>query len=138
MSTRACYLFSRLSKQLRNNLRPFVPTILQSLQPHLARIATRPLAEPSSTSSSAPSGGAGGTVAVAGSGTGRDVGAQRAGAAMVDDRLYVFEAVGMLLGQDEIAADEQLAMLNALLQPLREQVRRDPISVDGAAGQLCS
>ena len=39
-----------------------------------------------------------------------------------DDRLYVFEAVGLLLGQEEIAAEEQQAMLSALLQPLREQV----------------
>lgn len=41
VSTRACYLFCRLVKVLRQNLRQLLPDILQSLSPHLLRIATQ-------------------------------------------------------------------------------------------------
>jgi hypothetical protein len=45
VSTRACYLFCRLSKSVRNNLRPYLPNILTSLEGHLARIATTPVGD---------------------------------------------------------------------------------------------
>ena len=83
VSTRSCYLFSRLSKQLHLNLRPFVPTILQALQPHLARIVTRPVADLPLTLMGSGGGGGGGGGAGGVSGTGRDVGSQRAGASLV-------------------------------------------------------
>lgn len=37
-------------------------------------------------------------------------------------RLYAYEGVGMLLGQEDLAADEQHAYVAALLQPLIHQV----------------
>ena len=37
-------------------------------------------------------------------------------------RLYAFEAVGLLLGQEELPADEQQAYIAALLCPLIHQV----------------
>lgn len=37
-------------------------------------------------------------------------------------RLYAYEGVGMLLGQEELAAEEQHAYIAALLQPLIQQV----------------
>ena len=40
---RACYLFSRLAKLLRQTLAPFLPDILVSLQPLLDAIAGDPL-----------------------------------------------------------------------------------------------
>ncbi len=40
---RACYLFSRLAKLLRQTLAPFLPDILASLQPLLVAIAADPL-----------------------------------------------------------------------------------------------
>lgn len=40
--TRACYLFSRLVKGLRQNIRRFVREVLHSIQGHLVRIATHP------------------------------------------------------------------------------------------------
>ncbi|GFR43596.1 hypothetical protein Agub_g4693, partial [Astrephomene gubernaculifera] len=43
VSTRACYLFSRLVKALRQNVRPYLPDMLASLQPHLQRVLTTPL-----------------------------------------------------------------------------------------------
>lgn len=45
VSTRACYLFSRLVKVLRQNIRAFVREILHSIQGHLVHIATHPPAE---------------------------------------------------------------------------------------------
>ncbi len=43
--------------------------------------------------------------------------------AVVDDRLYVFEAVGLLLGQDEVDAEQQAAALATLLQLLTVQIQ---------------
>ena len=45
VGTRACYLFSRLAKSLRQNLRPLLSDILVRLQPHLAHILASPLPE---------------------------------------------------------------------------------------------
>ena len=45
VATRACYLFSRLAKSLRQNLRPLLSDILVRLQPHLAHILANPLPE---------------------------------------------------------------------------------------------
>ena len=119
VAARACYLFCRLVKSLRSSLRPLAPSILQSLQPHLVRIATRPLMDlPSGASSSASAGGGGG----GGSAQRDGSGGKPANAAIVDDRLYVFEAVGLLLGQDEIPVEQQAVLLGSLLQPLKEQI----------------
>lgn len=35
----------------------------------------------------------------------------------------MFEAVGLLLGQEELPAEQQLAALNSLLQPLMQQIK---------------
>ena len=45
VGTRACYLFSRLVKSLRQNMRPLLSDILVRLQPHLAHILANPLPE---------------------------------------------------------------------------------------------
>mmetsp|Transcript_5354 Transcript_5354/g.11718 ORF Transcript_5354/g.11718 Transcript_5354/m.11718 type:complete len:1077 (-) Transcript_5354:655-3885(-) len=103
VSTRACYLFCRLVKTLRANLRPFLGMLLQNLQPHLLRIVSTPADDSYAQQN--------GTHKVATPVT-----------AVVDDRLYVFEAVGLLLGQDELPVQEQQTLLNALLQPLLEQI----------------
>ncbi len=45
--------------------------------------------------------------------------------ALCDDatcRLYAYEGVGVLLGQEELPAEEQHAYIAALLQPLIHQV----------------
>lgn len=46
LATRACYLFCRLMKALRGEMRPHVAAILQGLEPHLRSIITTPRAEP--------------------------------------------------------------------------------------------
>lgn len=48
---------------------------------------------------------------------------QQPAVSIVDDRLYVFEAVGLLLGLEEIPADQQQLLLSSLLQPLLQQVK---------------
>ena len=57
---------------------------LQSLQPHLARIASTPSPELATSKSTGAAGGKGALAGMASS---------------VDDRLYAFEAVGLLVGQ---------------------------------------
>ena len=47
-------------------------------------------------------------------------------------RLYAFEAVGLLLGQEELPADEQQAYIAALLQPLIHQVRLQLLVYDNS------
>lgn len=39
-----------------------------------------------------------------------------------DDRLYAFEAIGVLLGQEELPAEQQLQALESLLGPLQTQI----------------
>lgn len=45
VSTRACYLFARLVKALRSELRPLLADVLAGLQPHLQRIVSDPPSE---------------------------------------------------------------------------------------------
>lgn len=57
VGTRACYLFSRLVKTLRQNMRPLLSDVLIRLQPHLAHILAKPLpeAEPAAKGAGKPS-----------------------------------------------------------------------------------
>jgi hypothetical protein len=113
VAARACYLFCRLVKSLRAQLRQHASTVLQSLQPHLVRIATVPIIDAGGAAAGRGDSGLAGTGAGATS---------RPANAVVDDRLYVFEAVGLLLGQEDMPAEEQGSLLSSLLQPLREQI----------------
>lgn len=121
VATRAAYLLSRLVKTLRGNLRQYTGDFMQQMQPYLEIVATRP--PPSST---------------AAVGTSREAASGRAPvtAAVVDDRLYVFESVGLLLGQEEYQAEQQLAALQQLLQPLIRQIEGNlgPAAAEAAAG----
>ncbi|KAL4444906.1 hypothetical protein ABPG77_003956 [Micractinium sp. CCAP 211/92] len=108
VAKRAAYLFCRLAKQLRAQLRPLVLDILQRLEPHLAAIAATPTPEAPQTKSSGVTGGRGG----AGQGL----------LGTVDDRLYAFEAAGLLVGQEDLPAAEQRAWVAGLLQPLVAQL----------------
>lgn len=40
----------------------------------------------------------------------------------MDDRLYAFEAAGLLLGQEELPAQQQLAAVEGVLRPLLAQI----------------
>ena len=92
----------------------------QRIQPHLAAIAGSPA--PEAAASARSSGVAGGRGALA-------LGAITA----VDDRLYAFEAVGLLVGQEEVEAAQQHAWLAALLQPLVSQMEGNTAAAAAAA-----
>jgi exportin-T len=102
-------------------MRPLVPDILQRLQPHLAAIAASPAQAEQATSKS--SGVTGGRGALA-----------QSGLTSVDDRLYAFEAAGLLVGQEELGAAEQRAWVAALLQPLVAQMEGNLAAAAAAAG----
>lgn len=110
VATRACYLFARLVKALRPELRPLLPDVLAGLQPHLRRIVAQPAPE---------------ALTPGGSGLSRLLSAARSPPGVTsatDDRLYAFEAAGLLLGGDDLPAAEQLDAVAALLAPLLAQM----------------
>eukprot|EP00884_Botryococcus_braunii_P015515 jgi/Botrbrau1/2647/Bobra.0203s0001.1 len=117
VSVRACYLFSRLCKPLRQHLRPILPNVLASLQGHLDRIAKNPLSDSGSSSFKAGLGARSSTGPTA--------------VYAMDDRLYAYEAAGMLLGQDDLPKEEQRAALAALIQPLVMQIQENLRRVGG-------
>ena len=117
VARRAAYLLCRLVKPLRGSLRPLTREILGQLQPHLAAIAATPAPEAPAVKSSGAAGGRPTAGALLGT---------------VDDRLYAFEAAGLLLGQEELPAAEQAAWLAALLCPLVAAVESN---LDAAAAQ---
>lgn len=61
-------------------------------------------------------------------------GALGQGLTAVDDRLYAFEAAGLLVGQDELPAAEQHAWVAALLQPLVGQMESQLAAAAGGDG----
>jgi exportin-T len=118
VATRACYLLSRLVKTLRSNLKPYMDEMLRQLQPYLVVVATQP----------PPQGPAVGSCREA---SGKNLAPLTA---LVDDRLYVFESVGLLLGQEELPAEQQLAALHSLLQPLQRQIEANLQQAAAEAG----
>ncbi|KAK9812733.1 hypothetical protein WJX72_002830 [[Myrmecia] bisecta] len=118
VSVRACYLFARLVKLIRPNLLPLIPDIVKSMQPHLAHIASTPSVDGGSRKSATSA------KAVA------------ALPAATDDRLYAFEALGLLLGQEGIAAEPRHAWVAATLTPLGSQIEAHLASAgQGSEGQ---
>eukprot|EP00850_Spirogloea_muscicola_P015251 SM000115S23930 [mRNA] locus=s115:316090:322671:+ [translate_table: standard] len=95
VSSRASYLFMRTVKALRVQLIPYIETILQSLQDVLATIMTTQ-AKHVSPSTKADS--------------------------IMDKRLYTYEAVGLLMGLEELSSEKQATYLSAILVPLCRQV----------------
>ena len=96
------------------------PPCPQSLQPHLATIAASPTQETASTKSSGLAGG-------------RGTLGQGAALTAVDDRLYAFEAAGLLVGQEDVPAPQQRAWVAALLQPLVGQMEANLAAAAAAA-----
>lgn len=119
VASRACYLLCRAVKLLRSSLRPLTFDILRGLQRHLGTIAANPQTQAATASKMALSGrgGAPGSLPAA-----------------TDDRLYAFEAAGLLLGQEELPAEDQYALLVALLQPLVQQIERGLQTSGASAG----
>lgn len=90
---------------------PFLDAIFGSLMPALSAIA---VAQPSmGTSGRSPLSAAAAAAAANGAGA----------SAATDERLYAFEAAGLLLCQETIDPEAQAGMLRALLSPLIGQAR---------------
>ena len=111
---RAAYLLLRTLKPLRQQLRAVLGELLAALAPALKEMVARPrstrgslgsFVQPNPFTVVPPSGGRG-----------------RAAQAGGDDRLYAFEAVGVLIGADDLDAEQQRAWLAGLLQPLVEVI----------------
>jgi exportin-T len=112
--SRACYLFSRLCRPLRCKLSDRVEDIMRVLPARLAEAAqAMPEADRTSTSVSA-------------------VGVQNKAMAESgnDDRLYLFEASGTLLGADEVPESQQRDFLTQLAMALVQQIE-DAIEGEG-------
>ncbi|KAH7655403.1 exportin-T protein [Dioscorea alata] len=92
VSQRASYLFMRAVKLLKSKLVPFVEQILQSLQDTVARFTTLDW-----TSKQLKTSGS-------------------------EDGSYTFEAIGLLIGMEDISPEKQSEYLAALLTPLLQQV----------------
>eukprot|EP00249_Psilotum_nudum_P020366 c27671_g3_i1 orf=86-3106(+) len=92
---RASYLFMRFVKVLRVQLLPFLENILQNLQDILANFAI--------TKTSLKK-------------------AQLMGSDSLEDASHIFEAVGLLIGMEELPVEKQTKFLSALLIPICSQV----------------
>ena len=63
-------------------------------------------------------------------------------ASSMDDRLYAYEAAGLLLGQEDLPAEQQLAALEGVIGPLLVQIDRQlPLAApqrtpQGTPGQM--
>lgn len=129
VSRRACYLFCRFVKPLRGQIlrHGVLPGVMVALEPALMDAAVPEFANPSaanSVGSSFTGGGTGGAMATAGN----------------DDRLYVFEAFGLLLGVDDAPDDLRIRCLEAVFARLRGAVTEasshaDPANRNPAAAQ---
>jgi len=109
---RAAYLLSRLVKQLRSQLRSSASEVLQRLQKFLDMTAKTPIIAASDNTAGA------GVVPVGGI-------SQQAlqQQVAVDDRLYLFDAAGLLVGGEEFFQEkDQLVWLRGLLEPLISQI----------------
>ncbi|KAF9425612.1 pre-tRNA nuclear export protein [Entomortierella beljakovae] len=120
--TRAWYLFWRFSKDLKFRLTPFVQTVLTSIQDVLTIEATLP------------------------SVLGSDFDLSTFKDQVFETKTYLFEAVGLLISQDSIPAQQQFEYLSAVVNPFLTEIQKSlaacraiqtsssgPIGGDGAA-----
>ena len=107
---RACYLFCRFAKPLREKMAPNLAPVLAALEPTLADAETADFtlrdAAASADENKNKGKGAGGAMATAGN----------------DDRTYAFEAFGALVGAEEVPEEAQAAWLEAACARLRRRV----------------
>ncbi|KAK1313757.1 Exportin-T [Acorus calamus] len=90
---RANYLFMRVVKLLKAKLVPYIDMILQGLQDSVARF------------------------------TGLDWTSKEMECSGMEDDSYTFEAIGLLIGMEDVSPEKQTEYLSALLNPLCQQVK---------------
>ncbi|WPT12450.1 Exportin-T [Picochlorum sp. SENEW3] len=104
---RAAYLLCRITKSLRSQMKTIARDILRALLPHLQSIAVTPLGK---------------TLGLVAAGASSQVGTSGAGVSTPDDRMFAFEAAGLLVGTIDTSEDEQVEWLKVLNQPLTSQL----------------
>ncbi|KAF5189196.1 Exportin-t like [Thalictrum thalictroides] len=92
VSRRASYLFMRVVKMMKAKLVPFIETILQRLQDTVTQFTSLDFASRELKSSGS------------------------------EDGSHIFEAIGLLIGMEEVSPDKQSEYLSSLLTPLCQQV----------------
>ncbi|KAK1287212.1 Exportin-T [Acorus calamus] len=102
---RANYLFMRVVKLLKAKLVPYIDMILQGLQDSVARF------------------------------TGLDWTSKDMESSGMEDESYTFEAIGLLIGMEDVSPEKQTEYLSALLNPLCQQVKVDLALLD-SKGQM--
>ncbi|KAF9200449.1 pre-tRNA nuclear export protein [Haplosporangium sp. Z 27] len=98
--TRAWYLFWRFSKDLRFKLTPYVQTVLNSIQDVLTVEATLPPL------------------------LGPDFDLSTYKDQVFETKTYLFEAVGLLISQDSIPAQQQFEYLSAVVNPFLTEIQK--------------
>ena len=123
VAARACYLLSRFVKPLRQQIAAVLPEALNAMEEIVLNAV-----EPLSNSPSLQGSTSGGTVAV-GKGTGNAM-----AVAGNDDRLYAYEALGFLLGTEDVKLPEeaQVSLTEKACARLRQ--RLETASNAGDAG----
>ena len=106
VAARASYLFARFARTLRQPLLARLPTLLPALRPLLDDVVQ------GAGERAVGRGGRAAEAAAAGHG-----GSSSAPREKSDDRLYLFEAAGLLLGQAELDPAAQLDAVHALVDP---------------------
>ena len=116
---RAAYLLCRTVKTLRQTISTISRDLLGALMPHLEAIARSPISNTSLKARSGHSRPSG----LAAAGASAIVGVSGAGVSTPDDRLFAFEAAGLLVGSSD---DEktQVEWLKTLTRPLIQQLQR--------------
>ena len=105
VAARASYLFARFARTLRQPLLARLPTLLPALKPLLDDVVQ------GAGERAVGRGGRAAEAAAAGHGS------SSAPREKSDDRLYLFEAAGLLLGQAELDPAAQLDAVHALVDP---------------------
>lgn len=126
---RAAYLLCRTVKSLRQAISGISREILGALMPHLDAIARSPIQDAGGPLSLSPYARPSGLVAA---GASASVGVSGAGVSTPDDRMFAFEAAGLLVGSSDNETI-QVEWLQALTRPLMEQLQRVDATARGSA-----
>ena len=128
VAARACYLLSRFVKPLRQQIAAFLPEALAAME-EIVLNAVEPLPASPSVLGSA----SGGSVAV-GKGTGGAM-----ATAGNDDRLYAYEALGFLLGTEDVKLPEeaQVSLTEKACARLRQRLETAANAGDAGTCARC-
>jgi len=102
VQSRASYLLTRLARAIRQQLLPYLSDVMTSLQEVLTEVAETPVT--------------GGAQGADGEGKSSWRGA--------DDRVYAFEAAGLIVGQEQVEIKQQAIWLSAVVEALCSRMKQ--------------